>query len=162
MRKVKVEKIVLSVSGTADKLEKGLKIIERITGKKATRRSSRKRIPSLGVRPGLEVGAMVTIRGDEAVEMLRRLLHSVDNQLRRKQLTENSFTFGIKEYIEIPGMQYQRDIGIIGLDVSVSFVRAGRRVALKKIKAGRLPKKQAVSPEEIQEYLTNELGVSFR
>lgn len=153
MREVKIEKVVLSMGGTADKLEKEEKLLEIITGKKASRRLTRKRIPSLGVRPGLEVGCMVSLRGKDAEDILKRLLASIDNSLKEKQISENSLTFGIKEYIEIPGMQYQREIGIIGLDVSVSFCRCGKRVKERKIKRGKIPKRQHVTKEEIIKYL---------
>ena len=155
MREIKIEKIILSVGGTAEKLERGAKLLTIITGKKAAKRKSTKRIPSLGVRPGLEVGALITLRGKQGEELLKRLFVTIDNKISKKQISENSFSFGIKEYIEIPGMQYQRDIGIMGFDVSVAFARAGKRVARKKIKTGRIPKKQNVSEEEIIEYLKN-------
>lgn len=159
MREIKIEKLVLNVGGTAENLDKGIKLIERIAGKKAVKIASTRRIPTLGVRPGLAVGGMITLRGEEAVNLLRKLLASVDNKIRRRQISENSFSFGIKEYIEIPGMQYQRDIGLRGLECSVSFIRAGKRVIRKKIKRGRLPKKQNISKEEIMSYLENKLGV---
>ncbi len=38
-----------------------------------------------------------------------------------------------REYIEIPGVEYDRDIGIRGLDITIVFKRAGRRVRLKKL-----------------------------
>ena len=88
---------------------------------------SKKRIPSLGVRPKLEVGTVVTIRKNPE-ETLKKMLIAVENVLKKKQMSENNFSFGIKEYIEIPGMEYQRDIGIIGLDVTVVFRRKGKRV----------------------------------
>ncbi|MCX6748089.1 MAG: 50S ribosomal protein L5 [Candidatus Pacearchaeota archaeon] len=158
MREVKIEKVVLSVGGTAQNLERGQKLIERITERKARVCRSNKRIPSLGVRPGLEVGAMITLRGEKAIQLLRRLLASIDNQIKEKQISGESFSFGIKEYIEIPGMAYQRDLGMLGLEVSVSFCRAGKRVGRKKVKSGKIPKRQRVTKEEIIEYL-NKLGI---
>ena len=89
MRNIRIEKVIVSVGGTAENLEKGVKLIEILTGKKASKRKSVKRIPSLGVRPGLEVGAMVTLRGEAAEVLLKRLLITVDKQLRRKQISEN-------------------------------------------------------------------------
>jgi len=153
MREIKIDKVILSISSTAEGLEKGFRLLGKITGKKVVKRTSNKRIPSLNVRPGLEVGCMVTLRGSEAEDTLRRLLAAVDNKLSKKQISENSFSFGIKEYIEIPGMVYLRDVGILGLDVSVAFTRAGRRVKIRKIKRGRLPRRQHVSEEEIIEFL---------
>ena len=160
MREVILEKVVLSVGGSGDKLEKGFKLLKILTGKDPARMKSQKRIPTFGVRPKLEVGAMITLRKN-AQEFLRRVLTAVDNTLKRKQVSENSFTFGIKEYIEIPGIEYQRDIGITGLDVTVSFIRAGKRVKLKKAKSGKIPKRQHVSPEEIIKYMEENFKTKF-
>lgn len=162
MRELKMDKVVLSVSGTADKLEKGKKLLEILSGKKVAKKKSVKRIPSLGVRPGLEVGAMVTLRGSEAEEMLRRLFVAIDKKLKKKQISSGTFSFGIKEYIEIPGIQYQRDIGMMGLDVSVSFYRMGKRVKLRKIKPGKIPRKNDITEEEIINFMTEKFGVAIR
>ena len=161
MHKMKIEKVVLSVGGVGDNLEKGVKLLEILTERKISRRASKKRIPTLGVRPGLEVGCMVTMRGEKAIELLKRLLATVDHQIREKQISENTFSFGIKEYIEIPGMQYQRDIGIIGFDVTVTFTRPGKRIARKKVKRGKLPKKHNDSKEEIIDYLEKNFEIEF-
>jgi len=158
MREIKIEKLVLSIGGVGEDLEKGVKLLERLTGKKVKRKKSKKRIPSLGVRPGLEVGCLVTVRGEKAEKFLRKLLAAVEG-IRRKQISDNTFSFGIKEYIEIPGIEYQRDIGILGLDVSVSFFRRGKRVVRKKIKKGKLARKQHVSKEEIINFLKEKFGV---
>ena len=64
MRKVKIEKLVLNVGGIGENLEKGFKLLKFLTGRKPKKTKSKKRIPSLGVKPGLEVGAVVTIRKD--------------------------------------------------------------------------------------------------
>ena len=115
MRTIKIEKVVLSVGGTAEDLEKGFKLLELLTGKKPAKMKSKKRIPSLGVRPGLEIGAVVTIRKDMN-EILKKMLLAEGNVLKKKQMSENNFSFGVKEYIEIPGIEYQREIGIMGFD----------------------------------------------
>jgi large subunit ribosomal protein L5 len=105
-----------------------------ITGKTPAKMKSKKRIPSLDVRPKLEVGAVVTIRKN-LIELLKKMLATIDNTLKKQQISENNFSFGIKEYIEIPGIEYQRDIGIKGLDVTIVFKRVGKRVKLKKMKS---------------------------
>lgn len=161
MKKVKIEKVVLSVGGTAEELEKGVKLLKLITGRNPAKMKSRKRIPSFSVRPGLEVGAVVTIRKG-AIDILKRMLSAENNTLKRKQISNNNFSFGIKEYIEIPGMEYQRDIGIIGFDITVVFKKSGRRVALKKTKSGRVPERQRVSQEEIIKFMEENFGTKFK
>lgn len=160
MREIKIEKVVLGVGGTAEQLEKGAKLLGLLTGRKPSKRKSKKRIPSLGVRPGLEIGAMVTIRKNPEV-ILKRMLTAIDNKLRRKQIAENHFSFGLKEYIEVPGIEYQRDIGIMGFDVTVTFKRTGRRVGLRKAKASKMSKKQNVSKEEIIKFMEDNFNTKF-
>ncbi|MBI2045024.1 50S ribosomal protein L5 [Candidatus Pacearchaeota archaeon] len=160
MREIKLEKVVLSVSATGDALEKGVKLLKFLTEKNPAKMKSNKRIPDWGVRPNLEVGTVVTLRKG-ANEILKRMLSAVENTLRKKQISENCFSFGIKEYIEIPGVEYQRDIGIMGLDVTVVFKRAGRRVRLKKIGGGKIPKRQIITKEEIIKFMEDNFNVNF-
>ena len=160
MREIKIEKVVLSVGGTGEALEKGVKLLKMLTNQNPAKMRSTKRIPSLGVRPKLEIGAVVTLRKD-AQKYLKKMLIAIDNKLKKKQMSENTFSFGIKEYIEIPGTEYQRDIGMIGLDVTVVFIRAGRRVKLKKIKRGKIPKKQIITKEEIIKFMEENFETKF-
>ena len=160
MRKIRIEKIVFSIGAKGDALEKGVKLLKLLTGRKPAKMKSRKRIPNFGVRPDLEVGTVVTIRKDIDAT-LKRMLVALDNTLKKSQISENGFSFGIEEYIEIPGMEYQRDIEIIGLDVTVAFKRSGRRVALKKAKRGKISKKQKVSREEIIKFMEENFGTNF-
>ena len=85
----------------------------------------------------------------------------LDNTLKRKQISENNFSFGVPEYLEIPGIEYQREIGIMGLDVTVVFRRKGKRVALKKTKRGKIPEKQKISKEEIIKFMEKNFQTKF-
>ena len=160
MHKIRIEKVVLSVGGTGDYLAKGVKLLNLLTGRVPAKTRATRRIPSLSVRPGLEIGCVVTVRKD-AMELLKKMLLAVDNKLRKSQVANNAFSFGIEEYIEIPGIEYQRDIGIMGLDVTVVFKRNGRRVKLRKIKRGRIPKRQIIKPEEIIEFMQENYETEF-
>ena len=54
MRKIKIEKITLNI-GTGmpgEKLEKALKLLQKISQSKPVSRKTKKRIPTWGVRPG--------------------------------------------------------------------------------------------------------------
>ena len=46
MKKIKIEKVILSVSGIGDDLEKGFKLLELLTKCKPVKTKSNKRIPS--------------------------------------------------------------------------------------------------------------------
>ena len=162
MRNIRIEKVVLSVAGTAEKLEKGVRLLKTLSGMQTKKLASKKRIPSFGVRPGLETGAKVTLRNEKIAPILKRLLLAVNNEIKRSQFVDNHFSFGIHEYIEIPGLEYQRDIGILGLNAAVDFVRAGKRVERKKIKRGKIPARQKVTREEIIDYMTKNYGIKLK
>lgn len=160
MRKIGIEKVILGVGATGDTLEKSVKLLSSLTGRTPSKRKSNKRIPSLGVRPGLYVGAIVTIRKDFS-EILKKMLSGVDNTLKKKYVMQNGFSFGIKEYIDIPGVEYQREIGILGFDVTVVFKRFGRRIKLRKIKKGKVPQRQKIEPEEIIKFMEEKFNTKF-
>jgi len=159
-RKIKIEKVVLSVGGVGEVLEKGVKLLQLLTGKKPAKMKTKKRVPSLGIRPKLEIGTVSTVRKNSE-ELLKKMLATIDNTLKKSQISQNNFSFGLQEYIEIPGVEYQRDIGIMGLDVTVVFKRMGRRVKLRKIKRGKIPKKQHISKEEIIKFMEDHFQTQF-
>ncbi len=161
MRRIKISKVLLSCGATDKNLEKAKKLLELISGKKAQIIASRKRIPAFNVRPGLEVGTRVTLRNENAIQLLKRLLEAINNTIVLEQVSDNHFSFGIKEYIEIPGIEYQRDIGTRGLNITAVFSRPGVRVKLKKLKTGKLPHRQHVSPDEIIKFMETNFQTKF-
>ncbi len=162
MRQIKVEKITLNCGAGVEprKLEKSIKLLEVVSGGKATRTRSKNRIPAFGIRIGQEIGCKVTLRKKKAEELLKRLLESIGNKLSDGQFNPGSFAFGVKEYIEIPGMSYQRDIGILGFDVNVTLTRAGKRVTQKKIKQGKLGKNQRITREETIKFMEEKFNIT--
>ena len=158
MQEIEIEKMVLNCGGIEDKYEKSVKLLSLITKRKVDTRVSHKRIPTFNISPGKKSGCRVTIRDkNEIIALLKRFFAAVDNKLSRKKIVNNHFSFGIKEYIEIPGLEYNRDIGILGFEVDVSFARKGKRVKLRKIKKGKYPKRQEVTKEEIIDFLKKNL-----
>lgn len=152
MREIKLEKLTLNIGGVGEKLDKGVILLQRISGRTPVKVKATKRIPTWQVRPGLEVGTKVTLRGEDALELLKKLLPAIDNTLKEKQIQNNFFSFGIPEYIEIPGIEYLREVGIMGLEVTVVFERAGKKVERKKIKRGKT-RRLTITRREIESYL---------
>lgn len=163
MRDIKIEKVVLNICAGAEQepVKKAKILLTTIAGMNAVETKAKKRIATWKIRPGLPIGAKVTRRGKEAEELLARLLASLGNILPKKAFSANGFSFGIKEYIDIPGVKYDPKVGIIGLDVCVSLARPGYRVKLRKIKTKRLPKKHSISKEESAEFAEKKLGVKI-
>ena len=160
MREIKLDKVVLNVGGTEEKLARGVLLLKEVSGKTPIKIKATRRIPTWNVRPGLEVGTKVTLRGKDALEIIKKLLPAIDNTLKEKQIKDNFFSFGIHEYIEIPGMEYIREIGMMGFEVTVVFARAGKVVEKKKIKRGK-SRRLVVGSEEIQNYLVEKFGTTI-
>ena len=163
MQEIEIEKIVINCGGTDEKLEKSIKLLKMITkDRKIYQISSTRRIPAFGISPGKKSGCKVTLRNKEQImDLLKRFFAGIDYELSGKKIVENHLSFGIPEYIEVPGLEYDRDIGILGFEVSVVFQRKGKRVKNKKIKQGKYPKKQNVTKEEIIEFLNKHVGVEI-
>ncbi len=160
MRQIEIEKMVINCGGIDEKLEKSVKLLEMITKRTVCKIKSTKRIPTFGISPGKLSGAKVTIRDkEEIIGLLRRFFAAIDNKLRKNNVVKNHASFGIKEYIEVPGLEYNRDIGILGFEVTVVFKRKGKRVVNKKIKQGKYPERQAVTRQEIVDFLNKHFKV---
>ena len=163
MRHIKLEKITLNCGTGADqaKLERAFKLLQAISLSKPIKTKSKKRIPGFGIRIGLPIGCKVTLRGKKASELLKRLLESVGNKLRKKQFNPGSFAFGIKEYIEIPGVAFQREVGIMGLEVCITLSRAGYNIEEKKLKTGKVPIRHRITKEETMHFMKENFNVQI-
>ena len=163
LREPKITKVVLSAGATGTDLEKAEKLLNMISDMKSQiiKSGPKRRIPAFGVKPNMPLGVRVTLRGKKAIALLKKLLGTIDNRLKEKQIDKNTFSFGIKEYIEIPGVEYVREIGIRGFNVTVAFERAGVRVKRRKIKRGKLPGKQQVSKDEIISFMKTKFKTGF-
>lgn len=128
MRRIRVEKVVLNVGcGTKLNPENAKIILERITGTKPVITKTKRRT-TFNVPKNKAIGCKVTIRKN-VNEFLKRLLEAKENRLKAESFdASGNFSFGVKEYIDIPDMDYDPKIGLIGLDVCVSLIRPGYSV----------------------------------
>lgn len=157
----RLEKIVINYSAGPDatKLERARKILEGVFKRKFAQVRARKTIHAWGVRQGRPHGWKLTLRGEEAYQWLKKLLKVVDYTIYEDQIDKyGNFSFGIKEHIEIPGVKYIPELGTIGLDVCVSFYRAGYRVARRRLRKSKIPYKHRVKKEDAIIFL-REMGI---
>lgn len=156
-KEIRIEKIVLNIGcGIKVPVENASVILEKISGRKAVITKTKKR-STFGVPKNKPIGCKVTIRGDD--EMLKRLLEAKDYKLSVKNFDINgNFSFGIREYIDIPGIDYDPKIGIIGLDVCVSLERQGYAVKRKRI-AKKVGKKHLITKDEAMNFVKEKFNV---
>lgn len=139
MKEIRLAKVTVNMGTGADaaKLEKCKKIMHTLTRKKIVITSTRKR-STFGVPKNKPIGAKTTLRGEEAMEFLKKVLQGIESKLKQSQFDMNgNFSFGIHEYINIPGIKYDPDVGILGMDVAVTLERPGFRVRKGSSDPGR-------------------------
>jgi len=164
MKKISLAKVVLNmgVGKSGDPIEIGKKALEQITGKKPNARNAKKAQRDWGVRKGEPIGIAVTVRGNDATELLKRLLVAKDNQIKERVFdNEGNLSFGIKEYIDIPEIKYDPNIGILGLEVSVSLVRPGFNIKLRSRRKTKVGKNHRITKNDTIKFLTEEFGVEI-
>lgn len=164
MKSLRIEKVTLNVGAGKDQkvLEKGMLLLKNITGISPVKTFTSKRIPDWGLRPGLPIGCKLTLRGKKAVDTLKRLLQSKDNILREDQIDkQGNIAFGIKEYIDIPTVKYDPDIGVMGLEVCITMEKPGYRIKRRRIMRRKIHRKHAVTKEETMEFLKKNFNVEF-
>ena len=162
MREIKIEKLTVNIGcgESGEKLEKARKLLAGLTGKKivTTKTSNR---TTFGMAKGRPIGCKVTLRGKDAKEFLERVLEAVDKKIAKTVFdSSGNFSFGIKEHIDIPGVEYDPEIGIFGMDVTVTLERPGYRVKRKKI-SHKVGKKHIIKPEEAEEWVVKNYGVEL-
>ncbi|MBM3303937.1 MAG: 50S ribosomal protein L5 [Candidatus Aenigmarchaeota archaeon] len=160
MRSIRLEKLTINMSAgdAGPKLEKSQKIMEKIAGKKAVVTKTHKRT-TFGMAKGRPIGAKATIRGEAAMELLKKLLKAKENRLKPSQFdSSGNFSFGIHEYFNIHDVKYDPDVGILGMDVCVSLERPGYRVKRRMIRPARIGAKHRITREDAMEWARKELG----
>ncbi|MEK6854267.1 MAG: 50S ribosomal protein L5 [Nanoarchaeota archaeon] len=162
MRQLRVAKVTLNFGAgkSTEKLEKGLKLLKSVTGISPVKTFTNKRIPSWGLRPGLPIGCKLTLRKDAAVELLKRLIKAKDNKLSESQFDkEGNVAFGIPEYIDIPGVNYDPAIGVMGLEACVTLERPGFRIKRRKVMKTKVPARHRVTKEEAINFMKDRFNV---
>ncbi|MBI2499263.1 50S ribosomal protein L5 [Candidatus Woesearchaeota archaeon] len=162
MREIKIEKLTMNI-GTGepgDKLDKAIKLLKNITKEKPVTTTTKKRIPGWGIRPGLQIGCKVTLRGKKAEALLKRLLEAKANKLKESYFdNQGNFSFGIAEYLDVPGAEYDPSIGIIGFETAVSLARPGFRIKERKIMKRKIPNKHKIIKVEAMDFMKNKYSV---
>jgi large subunit ribosomal protein L5 len=127
----RVEKVVLNVGfGEAPKNPKLLdSIVSELTlisGQKPVTTKARKAISNFGIRQGMPIGAMVTLRGARMYEFLDRFINTAVPRIRdfrglptRGFDGRGNYTLGIKEQMIFPEIDYDKVQKVHGMDIVI-------------------------------------------
>ncbi len=129
MQVPRLEKIVVNVGlGEGAKNPKLLEsIVEELTliaGQKPVVTKARKAISNFGIRQGMPIGTMVTLRGARMWEFYDRLVNVAVPRIRdfrglptRSFDGRGNYTLGIKEQLIFPEIEYDKVQQIHGMDI---------------------------------------------
>ncbi len=162
MREIRVGKVVVNVGvGEAgDKLVKAQKVLELVTSQKPAQTLAHAGVRDWGVRKNMPIGTKVTLRGEAAEAFLKRALTIRNNRLPAYSFDpRGNFSFGVPDYTDFEGMKYDPEIGVFGMDISVSLERPGFRIARRRVRPHPVPRKQGISRAEGITFIKTHFGV---
>jgi large subunit ribosomal protein L5 len=160
MREPQIEKVVVHMGvgkGGVD-LQNAEEILEEITGQESVRTQAKQTDPEFGIREGDPIGAKVTLRGADAEDFLDRALPLTDLAERQFDQTGN-VSFGVDEHTDFPSQEYDPNIGIYGLDVTVNLVRPGYRVAKRDQVSRQIPSNHRLDAGDAVAFLESNFDV---
>lgn len=164
MKKITLEKVVLNMGlgKSGDIIVVAKKALDHISGKKSSAREAKETQREWGVRQGEPIGVAVTVRGQDARDLLKRLLDAKANQINGKSFDNfGNFSFGIKEHIDVPGVKYDPQVGILGLGISVTLTRPGYSIRKRSKHKASVGKSHTIKSQEAKDYLVKEFGVTI-
>jgi large subunit ribosomal protein L5 len=131
MQVPRLEKIVVSMGiGEASLnkklLDSALQELSQITGRRAVKTVARKSIAGFKLRKGMEIGVMVTLRGDYMYEFYERLVNIAIPRVKDFRGTNpnafdghGNYSLGITEQIIFPEIDYDKIEKISGLNIAI-------------------------------------------
>jgi large subunit ribosomal protein L5 len=164
MLKPRIDKVVvnLNVGKSGDPLEKANKVLAEISDQTPVKRKAKKTIRDFGIREGESIAVVVTLRKQKAIDFLKKVLPVAENKVSKRAFDDRgNFAFGLKEHIEIPGVKYDPEIGIFGMDVCVTVNRPGQRIKIRRKQNKSIGPKHLLTPEESILFIKQTLGVEI-
>ena len=149
MREPRIEKVVvhMGIGQGGRELANAEDILTEVAGQQPVRTTAKETVGEFNIRQGDPIGTKVTLRDDAAEEFLETALPLADLSASQFDDTGN-FSFGVEEHTEFPSQEYDPNIGIYGLDVTVNLVRPGYRVAKRDKVSRSIPSGHRLDAED--------------
>jgi large subunit ribosomal protein L5 len=165
MEQVRIAKatVNIGVGESGERLARAEKLLKTITNQKPVRTFSKVTNPEFGIRKRQPIACKVTLRGEKAHETVKLILSGLDKRIKTSQFDrQGNLSFGIEEHIDIPGMRYDPEIGIFGMNVNITFEKPGYRIKRRKIQRKHIPHKHQVTTQETREYMQEKFQIKIK
>jgi large subunit ribosomal protein L5 len=166
MRTIRIEKLTLNIgTGKEQKvMDRAVKLLKAITGIDPVKTKTTKRLQAWGLRPGLPIGCKITIRDPEHIKkLLPRLLEAKEFVMTTRMFdNRGNVSFGIPECIDIADYKYDPEIGIMGLQASVTLGRPGFRVKRRRLHAASVKNSHLISQDEAISFMKEQFNIKLQ
>ncbi len=162
MKEISLFKVVVNigVGKAGEPIERAKTALNELTGHNPSERGAKKSVRDFNIHKGEPIGTMVTLRRDEAINFLRRIMEAKKNVIKSTSFDNNgNLSLGIHDHIDIPGTKYNPDIGIFGMDICTSLTRPGYRVS-KKRNPTKIGKRHKITKDEAINFFKTKFGVN--
>ena len=150
----------ISTGESGERLQKAARVLKELTGQKPSFRKAKRTIKEFGIRKGEPIAVVVTLRGAKALNFLLKALEAIGRRIKASSFDDfGNVSFGLQEHIMIPGVKYDPNVGVFGMDIAVSLERPGFRVLRRRVKRSVIPRRHRVSRLEAIAFFIKELGV---
>lgn len=163
MKEISLSKVVINigVGKAGEPLERAKNALTELTDHKPSVRGAKKSVRDFNIHKGEPIGTMVTLRREDAVDFLRRIMEAKKNSINSRSFDNNgNLSLGIREHIDIPGTKYNPDIGIFGMDVCSSLTRPGYRIS-KKRNPSKIGKRHKITKDDAIDFFKKKFGVEI-
>lgn len=159
MQVPKIEKIIINIGvgdavATPKMLDKTVSELTKITGQKPVITKAKKSIAGFKLREGMAIGVKVTLRGQKMMDFFDKLISIALPRVRDFQgLSRNAFdkngnyTFGVKEQIIFPEINYEDVDKIRGMQVTIVTSTSDKQAATLLLEKFGFPFKGKVKQE---------------
>ncbi len=162
MKEISLFKVVINigVGKSGEPLERAKNALNELTGHTPSVRGAKKSVRDFNIHKGEPIGTMVTLRHNDAMDFLKRIMEAKKNTIKSSSFDNNgNLSLGIHEHIDIPGTKYNPDIGIFGMDICSSLTRPGYRISRKR-NPSKIGGRHKITKDEAISFFKNTFGVN--
>ena len=150
----KIEKVIVNMglgeaSANAKILDVAAEELRAITGQKPVITKAKKSIAAFKLRQGMNIGAMVTLRGDRMYEFLDRLISVALPRVRdfrgisgKAFDGRGNYTLGVREQLIFPEIDFNKVDKTRGMNISIVTTAKNDEQARSLLKALGMPFRQ--------------------
>ena len=141
--------INIGVGEAGERLKKAETVLQNITNHKPVQTLSKTTNKDWGLRKRMPIGCKVTLRGDDAHEFLTKAFATRENKMADYSFDDQgNLSFGIPDHTLFKDQKYDPNIGIFGMDISVTMEKPGYRIKHRRIQKRKIPHRHQVKREE--------------